>query len=210
METWLQVPAYNGELLSFENTNEDNPVGSLSRNQRSLIIGSLLGDGAMRCKANALLEINHSLEQKEYVDWKHQLLFDLVKTPPKAREGNGSRIAYRFTTLSLPQLTPFYWAFYGGGRKVVPRLFLTPLSMAVWFMDDGCKSYKAVYLNTQQFDIESQQLLIEMLKQQWEIDASLNRDKCYHRIRIAVGSVKRFQTIVDPYMLASLRYKFPI
>ena len=209
METLIKALAYNGELLSFD-TNEDNPVGSLSRNQRSLIIGSLLGDGAMRCKANALLEINHSLEQKEYVDWKFQSLFDLVGTAPKARKSNGSRIAYRFTTLSLPQLTPFYRAFYGGGRKAVPKVVLSPLTLAVWFMDDGCKSYKALYLNTQQFDIESQELLMEMLKKQWGINASLNRDKCYYRIRIAVASVKRFQAIVEPHMLECLRYKFPV
>jgi hypothetical protein len=66
----------------------------------------------MRCKANALLEINHCLEQRTYVDWKYQQLVDLVGTAPKARTGDGSRVAYRFTTLSLPQLTPFYRAFY--------------------------------------------------------------------------------------------------
>jgi hypothetical protein len=44
--------------------NEDNTVGSLSGTQHALIIGTLLGDGAMRYKANALLEINHCLEQK--------------------------------------------------------------------------------------------------------------------------------------------------
>ncbi len=45
-------------------TAEDNTVGSLSEEQRSLIVGSLLGDGAMRCKANALIEFNHSAEQR--------------------------------------------------------------------------------------------------------------------------------------------------
>ena len=58
----------------------------------------------MRCKTNALLEINHSIDQKDYVDWKYRQLVNLVKTPPKARRGNGKRIAYRFTTLSLPEL----------------------------------------------------------------------------------------------------------
>lgn len=53
---------------------EDNTVGSLSDEQRSLIEGTLLGDGAMRCKANALIEINHSAEQRSYVDWKYQRL----------------------------------------------------------------------------------------------------------------------------------------
>jgi hypothetical protein len=60
-----------------------NTVGSLSEVQREIIVGSLLGDGAMRCKTNALLEINHSFRQAGYVDWKFRHLADLVRTPPK-------------------------------------------------------------------------------------------------------------------------------
>lgn len=188
---------------------EDNTVGSLSEAQRSVIIGSLLGDGAMRCKRNALIEFNHSIAQKDYVDWKYQHLVDLVGTPPRSRQGNGGRIAYRFVSLSLPELTPYYRAFYSDGRKSVPDLTLTPLALAVWFMDDGCKSYRAVYLNTQQFDIGSQQRLIVMLKKQWNLDATLNRDKSYHRIRIAVSSVPRLRQIIEPHLLEQLAYKLP-
>lgn len=120
----------------------------LSEEQRGLIVGTLLGDGAMRCKKNALLEINHSGAQKTYVDWKYSVLRDLVRTPPKLRNGNGTRQAYRFTTRSLPELTPYFLAFYGGGRKTIPDIELDPLALAVWFMDDGCKSRRAVYFNT--------------------------------------------------------------
>ena len=101
-------------------TAEGNTVGSLTETQRSLIVGTLLGDGAMRCKVNALIEINHSAEQKAYVDWKHQLLAELVGTPPKPRSGNGRRVAYRFTTLSRPELTPYFRAFYPNGKKSCP------------------------------------------------------------------------------------------
>ena len=188
---------------------EDNTVGSLSEAQRSVIIGSLLGDGAMRCKTNALIEFNHSIAQKDYVDWKYQQLVGLVGTPPRSRQGNGGRIAYRFVSLSRPELTPYFKAFYSSGRKSVPDLRLTPLALAVWFMDDGCKSYRAVYLNTQQFDIGSQQRLIAMLKEQWGLDATLNRDKSYYRIRIAAGSVPRFRQIIEPYLLPQLAYKLP-
>ena len=184
-------------------------MGSLSDDQRSLIEGTLLGDGAMRCKTNALIEINHSAEQAAYVDWKYQRLAELVGTPPKARKGNGGRIAYRFTTLSLPQLTPFYRAFYCGGRKIVPELRLTPLSLAVWFMDDGCKSYRALYLNTQQFERAEQERLLRMLREQFGIAGTLNRDKTYYRIRISVASVARFREIVRPHLLPQFEYKFP-
>lgn len=52
--------------------------------QHAIIVGSLLGDGAMRCKSNALLEINHCLAQRVYVDWKYLALAPFVATPPES------------------------------------------------------------------------------------------------------------------------------
>jgi hypothetical protein len=54
-----------------------NAVGSLSGAQQEIIIGTLMGDGAMRCKTNALLEVNHSVHQQFYVDWKYRHLESL-------------------------------------------------------------------------------------------------------------------------------------
>jgi hypothetical protein len=81
VETSSKVPAYNGEIRPARGRAKDNTVGSLTETQRSVIVGTLLGDGAMRCKTNALLEINHSYAQREYVDWKYQVLANLVATP---------------------------------------------------------------------------------------------------------------------------------
>jgi LAGLIDADG DNA endonuclease family protein len=186
-----------------------NTVGSLSEVQRAIVLGSLLGDGSMRCKTNALLEINHAASQRAYVDWKYDHLIDLVRTPPRPRRGNGSRVAYRFVTRSLPALTPYFHLFYKAGRKKVPEIELSALTLAVWFMDDGCKSRNAVYLNTQQFDMVGQELLVRLLKEQWDIGATLNRDKCYRRIRVSVDGTTRFGRLVEPYLLPELRYKLP-
>ena len=184
-------------------------MGSLTETQRSIVVGTLLGDGAMRCKANALLEINHSLHQKDYVDWKFQQLADMVRSGPKPRAGNGSRVAYRFTTLSLPQLTPYFRLFYRGGQKIVPEIDLSPLAMAVWFMDDGCRSRSSAYLNTQQFHLKCQRRLMELLDKQWDIRTTLNRDKSYYRLRIAVESIERFRSIIETHMLPQFMYKLP-
>jgi recombination protein RecA len=186
-----------------------NAVGSLSEVQHAIVIGSLLGDGSMRCKTNALLEINHSVHQRSYVDWKFGHLADLVATPPRERSGNGGRVAYRFVTRSVPALTPYYRLFYREGRKRVPTLELVPLALAVWFMDDGCRSRNAVYLNTQQFDERSQRTMLELLQEQWGLDATLNRDKSYHRIRISVAATRRLANLIGPYVLPELRYKLP-
>ncbi len=143
----------------------DNAVGSLTQTQKSIIIGSILGDGYLRVikgRLNAFLEINHSIRQKEYVDWKYDRLKSITKSPPKQRESNGQRLAYRFFTEQHPVLTELWQRFYKKGVKTIPSdLVIDPLMLAVWFMDDGSKCRASdVYLNTQQFDDDSQGKLL--------------------------------------------------
>ena len=188
----------------------DNTVGSLTQEQKSIIIGSILGDGYLRIvpgRKNAFLEINHSISEKEYVDWKYQELKNLVKSPPKARKGKGKRIAYRFFTKQHPEITNLYQKFYQDREKIIPNLKLNPLIIAVWFMDDGSKSYQTYYLNTQRFDYQSQERLIQMLKKQYGIESSLNRDKEYYRLRIKQSSAERFKVLIQNYIIPTMEYK---
>lgn len=186
-------------------------MGSLSKEERDIIVGCLLGDGTMRCKTHALLEINHSIKQQDYVDWKYSKLQRLVLTPPKSRKGNDKRVAYRFVTRSIPELTPYYGRFYQLGKKIIPAdIELDPMSVAIWVMDDGSKSYRAMYLNTQNFTIHDQQILIGRLRGQFKIHSTLNKDKQYTRIRISVESVPRLYDLVAPYILPMFDYKFPL
>ncbi|HET7815017.1 MAG TPA: LAGLIDADG endonuclease [Candidatus Baltobacteraceae bacterium] len=194
-----------------------HPVGTqlrlygsmLTQRQSDIVTGTLLGDGAMRCKQNALLEINHSVSQRAYVDWLYAELRNLVGTPPKERNGNGARVAYRFTTLSLPALTPLFRSFYPDGKKAIPlELNLNAMALAIWFMDDGCRSRSSVYLNTQQFSMADQSNLLSALDR-IGIRGTLNRDKSYYRIRVATGSMPRFAALVRPHILPQMRYKLP-
>ena len=191
--------------------SKDNTVGSLTEVQRSVIVGCLLGDGYMRKKTNAHLEINHAYSQKDYVDWKYRILKNLVRTPPVRRRGNGKRVAYRFTTRSLPPITEFYDEFYHHERKVIPpNLQISSLSLAVWFRDDGSKTYKTVYFNTQYFDPESQEILQKVLRNRWGIKSSLNKDKKYQRIRVATESAPTLVALIKPFIIPQFTYKLPL
>jgi LAGLIDADG DNA endonuclease family len=112
-------------------------------------------------------------------------------------------------TRSLPELTPFYRLFYGTGRKRIPEVELPELTLAVWFMDDGCRSRNAVYLNTQQYDEVSQRTVLRLLHEQWGIAGTLNRDKSYLRVRLSVDGTRRLANLITPYLLPELRYKLP-
>jgi len=189
----------------------DNAVGSLTAKQRSLIIGSILGDGYLRImdgRADAFLEINHSLKAKEYVDWKFDILKSICKSPPKERETNEGRVAYRFFTQQHPEITKIFHDFYYDGRKIIPKnLKLDPLILAVWFMDDGSKCRdRDVYLNTQQFSLLDQKRLLYLLREM-KIRARTNKDKKYHRIRIYKEAIPLFMQIVKPHIIPSMEYK---
>lgn len=182
-------------------------MGSLSEFQQQLILGCVLGDGYMRKKTNAHLQITHSIKQKEYVDWKYKILKDFTSTSPKAYKGNANRIGYRFFTRSLPEFTFFHDKFYLNKVKIVPSdMKLTPISLAVWYMDDGSKSGRSYYFNTQQFDLASQVNLLRSLDK-FGIKASLNKDKIYLRIYISVLSTSLLTNLIQSYIIDSMRYK---
>lgn len=189
----------------------DNAVGSLTQLQKSVITGSILGDGYLRIvpgRKNAFLEINHSYKAKEYVDWKYFILKDITKSGPKLRKGNGKRIAYRFYTKQHPEITDFFRTFYINGKKRIPnKLVLDNISLAIWYMDDGSKCGKDnIYLNTQQFDITDQQKLILALST-FGLKATLQKDKIYYRLRFLKESVYQLQNLIEECVIPSMRYK---
>jgi hypothetical protein len=189
----------------------DNTVGSLTKFERSIIIGSVLGDGYIRIipgRNDAFLEINHSLKAKEYVDYKFQSLKRLVESSPKERTMNDDRKAYRFFTKQHKDITNIYKLFYKNGKKIIPKnLEIDPVSLAIWYMDDGSKSRdRDIYLNTQQFSINDQKKLLGHLRKMG-IRARLNKDKKYYRIRILKESINDFMKIISSHIISSMSYK---
>jgi hypothetical protein len=192
----------------------DNTVGSLTQFQRLVIIGSILGDGYIRIfpkRKNALLEINHSFNQKEYVDWKYSVLKNVCTSPPKMRKSNGKRIAYRFYSKQLSEISELYKLFYKNGKKVIPEnIILNPIILSVWFMDDGsrCRSVD-VYLNTQQFSIVDQKKLI-MALERLGLKTAMNKDKIYYRLRFLKSSLPKLRELLKDKIIPSMKYKIEL
>lgn len=120
---------------------------TMTDRQKQILVGMLLGDAHLERQAGALtarLKIEHSMAQKAYVDWKYLEWRNWVRTPPRARVRHNrlgtSSTNIGFSTLSHVEFEKFRLSFYWNRRKVIPEdLELTPLSMAVWFMDDGSR-----------------------------------------------------------------------
>ena len=188
----------------------DNTVGSLTQLQKSALIGTLLGDGYIRQikgRKDAFLEVNHSITQREYVEWKYRTLKNFTRSGPKSRKGNGARIAYRFFTKQHPEFTKMMDLFYRNKKKCIPDLILDPVMLAVWFMDDGSRCSKDnVYLNTQQFSKGDQLKLLRFLEN-IGLSGTLNKDKNYYRIRFRSSSISKLFRMIERYIIPSMKYK---
>jgi len=192
----------------------DNTVGSLTPLMKSVIIGSLLGDGHLRIvkgRKNAFLEVHHSWKQKKYIEWKFKILKNICKRGIK-RSKDGKR--YKFFTCQHKWLTVLYFKFYRKGKKQVNKEILLKnldeLGLAVWYMDDGSKCRDTdIYLNTQYFSLKDQLKLLEVLRKKFKIEARVNKDKHYFRIRILKRSVPVFFKLIRKWIIPSMRYKVP-
>ncbi|MEI9913656.1 MAG: LAGLIDADG endonuclease [Candidatus Saccharibacteria bacterium] len=193
----------------------------LTKRQRSIIVGTILGDGHLETLNNGRtyrLKIEHSIKQSAYVDWLYQELKPWVLTPPKAKSKLLKGISlenYYFQTLSAGQLRFYGKAFYDVNKKKhVPAQvghWLTPLALAVWFMDDGSsksKQHRAIILNTQGFTSRDIKVLQEALMKGFTIEAKIRRQKESPQLLIVGESAEHFYKLVQPYVLPSFSYKF--
>jgi hypothetical protein len=185
--------------------------------QKSVIIGSILGDGSLEwnwSRTNMRLKLEHSEKNRDYLFWKYRILKNWVLTPPKYRPINKS---FSFKTISHPEITKLGKIFLRDGKKIIPELITefikNPIILAVWFMDDGnvIKRNKRIYgyhLNTQAFTEKENQLIVNAFKQVYEIEVKLENNHKNYRIRIMKrNSREKFQNLIKDYLLDSMRYK---
>jgi len=127
--------------------------------QGGVVIGSILGDGYVQKTGskNARLRYEHSSKQKLYLVWKVSVLGTLFNGKPVFVERvhpktNKTYKYVRHQSNSTPYLGKLRKIFYPEGRKIIPSnlqdLLKHPISLAVWFFDDGylCKKHQGSYL----------------------------------------------------------------
>jgi recombination protein RecA len=117
----------------------------LSDFQWEVLLGGLMGDGSLspsRSGHAARYRFGHGQKQVEYCDWKASLFANVgfCRSGPRALDG-----AVFYDLRPLPELAGLREAVYVGGKKVLSEEYLkrlTPLSLAIWYMDDGCFSLR--------------------------------------------------------------------
>jgi hypothetical protein len=196
----------------------------ITKRQREIIIGTILGDGYLRKtgKKNARLKLEHSEKQRDYIFWKYQELKNLMQDKPKKivrynPKWKKKYIYYRCQTHSMPFLGKLKRYFYDdNGKKVIPtnikNLLKSELSLAVWYMDDGyCyKRDQVIYIYLHKYKEEELERLKLALKDNFNIETKVIYKKGYPCIYLDKGETKKFFKIVGKYIIECMRYKTPL
>ncbi len=196
-------------------------ICALSRQQRDILVGLMLGDGNLEFNGyrGARLQVKQSEERKEYVFWLYSQFAHITKTPPQQRQDTKQ---WYFGTRFFENFEEMRNSFYANRKKVVPanitELFQSPLTLAVWFMDDGrldyrAKSHYAYHISTDSFTEPEVEVLQKLLLERFGIMArtylSLCRGKKYPKLYIGKNGRDLFTKTVAPYILPCFRYKLP-
>lgn len=192
----------------------------ISSREKAIIIGTILGDAHLgRTKTSVRLEIGHSEAQKDYVLWKYKELPRLISAEPHCikisdQRYNKTHTQWRFKTKISDFLEDLYSLFYSDkGKKIVPKdicsLLVSPLSLAVWFMDDGGRrnDCHGLFLNTLSFTKAENELLRKCLKQNFSLDSRMHWIQDGYRLYIPSKDAKSFCEIIHPHILPSMHYK---
>jgi hypothetical protein len=100
--------------------------------------------------------------------------------------------------------------FYRGRRKVVPpdiARHLSPLAVAVWFMDDGASDFAGVTFQTHSFRLNEVRLLADSLRSSLGVIANLRRNEGAWILYVGASELPRFRDLVSRYILPDLSYK---
>ena len=207
---------------------------SLSDQCRDIILGSLLGDGSLKMNAgyaNARFSFRHSSVQKDYFNWKVEMLSEIssnVHTFVQKPDGYSKNEKLRYQSAALSVLTDIFKLTCKGGKLNIRRKWLNimqPLSLAIWWQDDGSiigGGRKGV-LCTDGFDEKSVHLLAQYLQNVWGVYAHVGkigprRDSVkteYFRLWLGTEELKKFLRIILPHIHKSmikkvyLKYKDP-
>ena len=183
----------------------------ITNRQIQILVGCLMGDAYIHPRGQ--IQIAQSTKQLSYLEWKYSELESIAYGLPTKVERFDRRYGKTYSQ-SRFWLRQFFrsWRqiFYPKGRKIFPLSFekyVTPLSLGIWYMDDGNFSEgRNVKIATDGFDIKSKERIRKLLYKKFGIVSTIHKSG---KMRISNRSLKRFFSLVKPFIHSSMRYKIP-
>ena len=182
-----------------------------------------MGDGALspsRSGNGARFRWGHGSKQQEYGDWKAGL-FSNVNV---SRSTNAKGDVF-FDVQPLTELAALRDAVYVGGKKVLSDDYLkrlTPLSLAIWYMDDGGFTLRSKGLQqrtsggsgrseicVEAMSPDTRTRLQRYLADSWGINAELMQRGARQKsvLTFPTAETAKFHALIAPFVHSSMQYK---
>ena len=193
----------------------------LSTFQWEALLGMLMGDGALsptRSGHGARLRWGHGARQTAYADWKASLFANVHVS----RSTNATGAVF-FDSQPLPELAELREAVYVGGKKVLSHDYLkrlTPLSLALWYLDDGSFALRSKGLQrrtaggsgraemcVEALEPTSRHRLAEYLADTWGIQSKLLTRGGKAVLQFPTAETAKLHALIAPFVHSSMEYK---
>ncbi len=188
----------------------------------SIVFGMLLGDSCVYYDKrqngdNIRINTTQGEDQLDYLRFKMSLFGDNNYKIYKGKSGYCDKAVYSSSLITDRTISSVVnKCYYKNNKKTITKemlQYITPASLAIWYMDNGSLKHKndglspSIILSTCRFSLEENNLLIDMLKEKFNIESNLRREKNYWSIYITTKGTIPFLTLVTKYMPKCMRYK---
>ena len=195
----------------------------LSSFQWEVVLGGLMGDGALsptRSGHGARFRFGHGAKQTAYADWKASLFGNIGVS-----RSSNARSDVFFDVHPLPELAELRNAVYVAGKKVFSHDYLkalTPLSLALWYMDDGSFTNRSkglqertrdgsgrVEICVEAMEAGTRQRLVDYLADNWGVHARLRSAGAVRKavLVFAKDETAKLHALIAPFVHPSMEYK---
>jgi len=185
--------------------------------QRGVLAGMLLGNAA---KKGSNFFIEHSLKHEQYLLFKKELLEQITRKTVSVKSWQRKKVckSLRLEPKLIPLSRILVKKLYRAGTKTITRKFLNLLTcqgIAVWFMDDGSKSFHkrdgkvhalTISLNTY-ISKQENEVVVSYFSEVWGFKWGLSKGKGSYRLSMGTKEGKRFLDFIRPYIHESMLYK---
>ena len=218
---------YGVKTTGFKFQNRKATESPLTQKQKEILYGSLMGDAKRMSPSSA--GFGHGTHQMEYLAWKFRE-FDSVASKKSWKQSTAtSKVTgrlihgWRFYTHANTDIERIISQFYASGTKQITREILdnlTPLSVAVWFQDDGKTDFYYRFKEkggkrtptpvfcTESFSKESCEEMQKWFEEKYQIQIRLKAlGTIGLRCIVCNESVQDFFDIIRPHVLPMFQYK---
>lgn len=189
-----------------------NEVIPIEGRLKSLLVGSMLGDGRLVRRTNAThYSERHCGAQQPYLEWKASFWGPWAK-PIKPVPDKRGYSQVRMDTCAHAILNPWQEMFYAdhkkGWKRLVPEVvdLVDEFALAIWYLDDGCRGWWPSI--TFGMDDESREVAWAIfekfgLRPRWELKKGKTGE--FHMER--EGTALRFLDIIRPHVPECMKHK---